>query len=425
MAVVDTFPREIAGPAAHAIVSLMLPRQSVALAFLAAVAGGVAAVGIGTWAGWLGGEPAAAPAAIPTATLAPQAPTPAASEPAAVRSPVAFDAARIYRQRSRGVVTIDAVFAGDPAAVSQGSGFVVATDGTILTSAHVITDAGSVAGGKVRAATRIYVVFDDRDRVAATIVGWDVFSDVGVLKVDPRQHALIPVPLGDSAAVRVGDPVAAIGSPFGNEGSLSVGVVSATRRSIASLTSDYNLVDAIQTDATINHGNSGGPLFDSVGRVIGISAQIRSSSGAAEGVGFAVPIDAAQHALRGIIATGHVRYAFVGIRSEDLTPSIARVLGYPVAEGAVIDRVDPATGAAAAGLRGGTRSVEVNGATFRVGGDVIIGIAGRSVRSADDVARIVATGLEPGQVVPFTVLRGKQRLVVKVRLGERAPTSTG
>lgn len=390
----------------------MRPRQSVAIAFLAAV-------GIGTWAGWIGGGPAAAPATVaaapaPAAAVAPADPAPASPS-------AAFDPARIYRQRSSGVVTIDAVYSGNTAAASQGSGFVVATDGIILTSAHVITDAGSGAAGAVRAATKVYVVFDDRDRVAATVVGWDVFSDVGVLRVDPRQHALIPVPLGDSAAVRVGDPVAAIGSPFGNEGSLSVGIVSATRRSIASLISDYNLVDAIQTDAPINHGNSGGPLFDRDGRVIGISAQIRSSSGAAEGVGFAVPIDAARHALREIIATGHVRYAYVGIRSEDLTPSIARVLGYPVAEGAVIDRVEPATGAAAAGLRGGTRSVDINGAAFRVGGDVIIGIAGQKVRSADGVARIVATGLEPGQVVPFTVLRGQRRLVVNVRLGERVP----
>lgn len=397
----------------------MRPRQSVVLAFLAAVAGGVAAVGIGTWAGWIGRDPAVSPVATRPAT------TIALPEIATAPTSGVFDPARIYRQRSSGVVTIDAVFAGGSGSASQGSGFIVATDGTILTSAHVITDAGSGDGAVVHAATKVYVEFDDRDRVAATIVGWDVFSDVGVLKVDPRQHALLPVPLGDSAAVRVGDPVAAIGSPFGNEGSLSVGVVSATRRSIASLTSDYNLVDAIQTDAPINHGNSGGPLFDRGGRVIGISAQIRSSSGAAEGVGFAVPIDAARHALRQIIATGHVRYAFVGIRSEDLTPSIARVLGYPVAEGAVIDRVDPGTGAAAAGLRGGTRSVAVNGATFRVGGDVIVGIADRRVRSADDVARIVAVGLEPGQVVPFTVLRGEKRLVVKVRLGERASASGG
>lgn len=261
--------------------------------------------------------------------------------------------------------------------------------------------------------------------MAATIVGWDVFSDIGVLKVDPRQHALLPVPLGESADVRVGDPVAAIGSPFGNEGSLSVGVVSATRRSIASLTSNFNLVDAIQLDAPINHGNSGGPVFDRAGRVIGTSAQVRSNSGVAEGVGFAVPIDAPRRALNQILATGRARYALVENRSEDLTPSRARVLGYPVPEGAVIDRVDPRAAAAAAGLRGGTRNAEVNGATFRVGGDVIVTITGQPIRSADDVSRVVATGLEPEQIVPFTVLRGKRRLVVKVRLGERLPATTG
>ena len=392
-------------------------RQSLLVSLLAAVVGGVAAVGVGSWAGWLGGS--AAPLAVEAPVLPPV-------ETAAVLPPGAFDPARIYRLRSSGVVTIDAVFADASAANSQGSGFVVSSDGTILTSAHVVTDAGSRSPGEaVRPATRIFVEFDDRDRIAATIVGWDVFADVGVVRVDPRQHALIPVPLGSSAAVEVGDPVAAIGSPFGKEGSLSVGVVSATRRSIESLTSSYNLVDAIQTDAPINHGNSGGPLFDGRGRVVGINAQIRSSTGAGEGVGFAVPIDIAQRSLRQISATGRVRYAFVGIRSQDLTPSIARALHYPVPEGAVIDRVDPGTGAAAAGLRGGTRNAEVNGATFRVGGDVIVQIAGRRVRSADDVARIVSIGLEPGQVVPFQVLRGKKRLVVNVRLGERASTEPG
>lgn len=411
------FPRENDAPKAHAIVKRMRARRSSIVALLSAVVGGVAAVGVGTWAGWLGGG--AAPFVV-------EAPAVQPVETAAVLPAGAFDPARIYRQRSSGVVTIDAVFADGTGAASQGSGFVVSSDGTILTSAHVVTDAGTRSPGDVvRPATRIFVGFADRDRIAATIVGWDVFADVGVVRVDPRQHALLPLPLGSSAAVQVGDPVAAIGSPFGKEGSLSVGVVSATRRSIESLTSSYNLVDAIQTDAPINHGNSGGPLFDSRGRVIGINAQIRSSSGAAEGVGFAVPIDVAQRSLRQIDATGRVRYAFVGIRSEDLTPSIARVLRYPVPEGAVIDRVDPGTGAAAAGLRGGTRNVQVNGTTFRVGGDVIVRIAGRRVRSADDVARIVSVGLEPGQVVPFQVYRGKKRLVVNVRLGERAPTGPG
>ena len=181
----------------------MRPRQS--------VAGGVAAVGIGAWVGWIGRESAASPAAtLPT-------PTAVLPEAAGVRLSGTFDPARIYRERSSGVVTIDAVFASGSGAASQGSGLVVSSDGTILTSAHVVTDAGSGSGngGAARPAARVYVEFDDRDRLAATIVGWDVFSDVGALKVDPRRHALLPVPLGDSAAVRVGDPVAAIGARSG------------------------------------------------------------------------------------------------------------------------------------------------------------------------------------------------------------------
>src|SRR5947207_7318341 len=140
--------------------------------------------------------------------------------------------------------------------------------------------------------------------------------------------------------MRVGDPVAAIGSPFGNENSLAVGVVSAVHRSIDSLTSNFSLVDAIQTDAPINHGNSGGPLFDARGRVIGINAQIRSDSGNAEGVGFAVPINSARRSLQQLVAGGSVSYAFVGVVTTDLTPALARHFGYTVQRGAVLTKVE-------------------------------------------------------------------------------------
>src|SRR5437870_1727511 len=144
-------------------------------------------------------------------------------------------------------------------------------------------------------------------------VGWDVFDDVGLLKVDPKEHSVAAVPLGDSSAVVVGAPVAAIGAPFGNADSLATGVVSALHRSIQSLTSSFSVPDAIQTDAPINHGNSGGPLFDARGLVIGINAQIRSDSGNAEGVGFAVPSNAARRSMEQLIATGRVGYPFVGV----------------------------------------------------------------------------------------------------------------
>jgi S1-C subfamily serine protease len=330
-----------------------------------------------------------------------------------------FDPAAIYAGRAGGVVTLYSVFgSGAGASASQGSGFVVSRDGVILTNSHVITTAGS-AGGDVVPATTVYVEFRDRDRVAAKIVGWDVFDDVGVLKVDPRTHALSPLPLGDSSRVVVGESVAAIGSPFGNENSLAVGVVSATQRSIESLTSQYNLVDAIQVDAPINHGNSGGPLFDAHGRVIGINAQIRSDSGNAEGVGFAVPINAARRSMEQLLATGKVSYAYVGITSEDLTPGIARRFRYPVKYGAVITSVRPESPGLRAGLRGGSKERDYNGVAFTYGGDVLVAIDGLPIRSSNDVVRAVSQHLRPGQAATFTIFRDGSRRQVRLVLGTR------
>ena len=332
-----------------------------------------------------------------------------------------FDPASIYDSRSGGVVTIYAQFDGRPAAehAAQGSGFVVSREGYILTSAHVVTTAGPDETGEPKEADRVYVGFRDGDRVEAAVLGWDVFDDVAVLKVDPDGHALAPVPLGDSSRVVVGEPVAALGSPFGNESSLSVGVVSATGRSISSLTSGYNVGDAIQTDAPITHGNSGGPLFDARGRVIGINAQIRSDSGQSEGVGFAIPINAAKRSFRQLVRNGRVAYAYVGVNAEDLTPTIAKRFGYPVQRGAVIATVVPESPGEDAGLRGGNERRLLNGFPVRLGGDVVVKIDDRDVRSADDLVRVVSEGLAPGQVVRFTVLRDGRRMVVPVRLGER------
>jgi S1-C subfamily serine protease len=332
-----------------------------------------------------------------------------------------FDPARIYARRSAGVVTIYAFFGSSNGGASQGSGFVAdSKQGYILTNSHVITSAGEGGpGSAAEPAKEVYIEFKDHDRVRARIVGWDVFDDVGLLRVDPKAHPLVQVPLGDSNRVRVGEPVAAIGSPFGNENSLAVGVVSAVRRSIRSLTSSYNLTDAIQTDAPINHGNSGGPLFDARGRVIGINAQIRSSSGTAEGVGFAVPINSARRSMTQLIASGRVAYAYVGITTEDLTPSLARRFGYPVLHGAVIGTVRPGTAGNRAGLRGGSRQVDVNGATFTTGGDLIVAIAGQPVRSAEDLVRVVTQQLNPGETAVFTLIRDGRRMRVPVTLDER------
>jgi S1-C subfamily serine protease len=377
---------------------------------------------VGRSAGWLGSG------ATKTVVVRQSAPSASENAPVIAAKPLlgnGFQPAQIFARRSVGVVTIISYFdaANLPdARAGQGSGFVVSPTGVILTSAHVITTAGQGAVGNAEPARTVYVEFSDGDRVSATVIGYDLFDDVGVIKVDPRQHALDPVPLGDSSRVVVGQPVAAIGSPFGNVDSLSVGVVSAIRRSIPSLTSRYNLVDAIQTDAPINHGNSGGPLFDARGDVIGINAQIRSSGTASgfEGVGFAVPIDSARRSMGELLKGSEVRYAYVGITTEDLTPAIAEKYGYAASRGALIDSF--ATGSSAgrrAGLKAGDRDVLYEGLAVRIGGDAIVAINGIPVTSAEDVVRIVAERLVPGEVARFTVVRGHQRRVVPVTLDQR------
>jgi 2-alkenal reductase len=389
------------------------------LALVAAVLGGLVAVGLADRAGLADGGStdtvfvSGSGAALPVERKV----TETSARPLLGNG---FDPAAIYRARTAGVVTIYAYFDDRPASehAAQGSGFVISKRGEVLTSAHVVSSAGDDNRDAV-GADRVFVAFGDGDRVPATLVGWDVYDDVAVLRVDPSDHALAPVPLGDSNRVVVGEPVAAMGSPFGNQNSLAVGVVSATRRSIDSMTSDYTVADAIQTDAPITHGNSGGPLFDARGRVIGINAQIRTNSGQTEGVGFAIPINAAKRSFQQLVQTGRVAYAYVGVNAEDLTPTIARRFGYPVERGAVIACVVPDSPGDRAGLRGGDERRELNGFEFRHGGDLVVQIGNSRVRSADDLVRAISERVLPGQVVRFTVLRGDRRLVVPVRLAER------
>jgi 2-alkenal reductase len=377
------------------------------IALLCALAGGAAALGIGRATGTLGGHGATTTVVLhetaPARIVTPRAPAPA------------FDAAKVFAERSPGVVTVFSYFGGTAA---QGSGFLVSGDGTILTNAHVITNAGETTGSVSRASA-VYVEFPDHDRIPASIVGWDVFDDVGVLHVDPAVHHLSPLPLGSSAGVPVGEPVAAIGSPLGNADSLAVGVGSAVHRSIAALTSSFDLTDAIQTDAPIAHGSSDGPLLDAGGRVIGINAQIRSDQGGASGIGFAVPIDSAKRSLRQLLTKGRVAYAYAGVQAEDLTPSLAQHLRLPVRHGALVDAVTAGGPADRAGIRGGSRHESFLGDPIVAGGDVIVAVDGMPVADADGLVRIV-TNLEPGQTARFTLVRGSSRRAAAVHLVARA-----
>jgi S1-C subfamily serine protease len=393
----------------------------VVVTVVAAVLGGGAALGIGKGTGWLDQS---------TKTVVVRAqPSQAAALPASATSKVlplqgsSFDPQKIFAARSPGVVTIFAYF-GDPRSVAtvqaQGSGFVISPRGYILTNSHVITNAGE--SSKVQAAQHLYVEFADGDRIEAHSVGWDLYDDVGLVRVDPLAHRLSPVPLGDSALVDVGQPVAAIGSPLGNENTLTVGVVSAIHRSIGAITvQKYKVIDAIQTDTPITHGSSGGPLLDARGEVIGINAQIRSASGNGNdsGIGFAIPIDAAKNSVAQLIAKGRVTYAYVGISTESLTPSLARALGYRTQYGALIVNVSGGSPGAKAGLQAGTRDVNVLDRTVTAGGDVIVEIDGKPIRSADDVVRFVSYSVKPKDVAVFTIVRHGKRKKVAVTLAER------
>jgi 2-alkenal reductase len=395
------------------------PGALAVVAIVCALLGSGAALGVAKATGWFGD------AETDTIVLTQAAPSAAANRVAPTAGkPLAgndFDPAEIYRERATGVVTIISLFGASAAGdAAQGSGFAVSRDGYILTNSHVITTAGEAAPGETpEAADTVFVEFRDGDRVPARIVGWDVYDDVGLLKVDPKEHAVSPVPLGDSSRVIVGQPVAAIGSPFGNENSLSVGVVAATERSIESLTSSYDLVDAIQTDAPINRGNSGGPMFDARGRVIGINAQIRSNSGNAEGVGFAVPINSAKRSMEQLIESGEVRYAWLGVSTQTVTPKLAEHFGFAADHGAAVQTIVKDSPAAKAGLRGGGDEQEYTGIRFSPGGDLIVAINGRPVERAEDVVRAVTEQFFPGQSVRLTIVRGSDRLVVAVVLGER------
>src|SRR3954468_10244641 len=326
-----------------------------------------------------------------------------------------FDAAAIYRARIRGVVTITSVF---PSGEAGGSGFVVSNDGLIMTNAHVVTNSAdqNIQASDVKPADHVFVRFQNGDQISASIVGFDLFADVAVLRISADEK-LKPVPLGNSSRVRVGEPVAAIGSPFLEAGSLSVGVVSAINRSLSSGTG-FAIPGAIQTDAAINHGNSGGPLFNSAGEVIGINAQIQTTSGGGEGVGFAVPIDLARHSMQQLVEQGKVSYGWLGVRLSTVTPAIADRFGLSVKHGALLVEVSPGGPADDAGLKVGGDLEQFQETSIRPDGDIITAVNGDPVVGSDQFVRLVAEAA-PGQVLHLQVQRGDQSRSVNVTLGVR------
>ena len=340
----------------------------------------------------------------------------------AAASDAEFDPQRIYKEEAPGVVTVVSLFGGgdtleelESGAGGVGSGFVLNGDGEIATNAHVVTT-GEVPD--LRKARDVYVEFADGNQVEAEIRGYDPESDVALLKVDPKGLTLRPLPLAKSADTAVGTPVAAIGSPFSERQSLSVGVVSAVDRSISGLTA-YQISGAIQTDAAINPGNSGGPLVNAAGEVIGINQQIKTSSGGGEGVGFAVPVDVVRRALEQLRANGEVSYAYLGVETVAIYPQLVERFDLPAEEGAWVQDVVDDGPAEDAGLRGGGEArTPFQVRSYRTGGDVITAIDGRPVHNPDDLSRAVAL-LDPGTTVPLEAWRDGERRTLRVELGDR------
>ena len=344
-------------------------------------------------------------------------------EPAAGEALTARD---IYKRDSPGVVFIraDVVQAaeaspfdfGQPEQRGQatGSGFVIDRSGNILTNAHVI-----------EGAVKVTVQLADKKVVGAKVIGKDTSSDLALLKVDPDGLDLRPLPLGSSQDVQVGDPVIAIGNPFGLDRTLTTGVVSALQREIRA-PNGFAISNVIQTDAAINPGNSGGPLIDAAGRVIGVNSQIETggSGGGNVGIGFAVPIDTAKQILPQLKRDGRVERAYLGITSLTIDGSL-RGANLPVDQGALVQTVEQGSPAERAGIRAGSISAQLeDGSSIQLGGDIVRAVDGKAVRTSDDLAATISAK-KPGSKVQVEILRDGEERTLEVELAERpsAPQS--
>ncbi|HWN21418.1 MAG TPA: trypsin-like peptidase domain-containing protein [Gaiellaceae bacterium] len=309
--------------------------------------------------------------------------------------------AEIYKRVSGAVVEITVSSANGQA---QGSGFVYDDEGHVITNHHVVEGADTVS-----------VKFSDGSTHDGTVLGSDPSTDLAVIEVDAPASLLQPLDLADSDELEVGDGAIAIGSPFGLEQTVTAGIVSALHRQITA-PDDFAIDDVIQTDAAINHGNSGGPLLDFEGRVIGVNSQIESDSGGNVGIGFAVPSNTVEEIATQLISGGEVEHAYLGVGIESIPAAAADEL--ELEEGAAVVRVSPGAPAADAGLRAASGSQIVDGQAYPTGGDVITEVDGERVRDADELRRAIDAH-RPGDTVELTVVRDGVQQSVEVTLEAR------
>ncbi len=325
--------------------------------------------------------------------------------------------AQIYERRAPGVAFVQAT--GGPSVQTPfgpspdgggatGSGFVIDDEGHILTNAHVVT-------GR----TQVQVTLgDDENPIDAEVVGEDLSTDVALLEVAPSEVDVEPFELADSAQLTVGDPVIAIGNPFGLERTVTTGILSALQREI-SAPNNFTISDVIQHDAAINPGNSGGPLLDIRGRVIGINSQIQTAGGGGSvGVGFAVPINTAKNVTNQLLGTGEVRHAFLGVSGADLNAEVSDALNLDLDRGALVQTVTSGGPADKAGLQAGDTQVNVGGQEITGGGDVIVAVDGVDVAGMADVVAAVNRKV-PGDEVTLDIIRDGETSQLTVELGDR------
>jgi S1-C subfamily serine protease len=374
--------------------------------FGSALLGGVTAIAFG-WiaisAGWIEAEardPAAPaiPAPIPTADTGGESTT---------------AVGRIYGAAERGVVHVEAegpsgptgLFGAPGGGAASGSGFVIDEQGHVVTNHHVVAGAGEIR-----------VILGDSDSFDAKLLGSDPATDLALLEIDAPADELRPLPFGDSSALAVGDPVVAIGDPFGLDRTVTSGIVSALQRQIQA-PNGRQISDVIQTDAAINPGNSGGPLLDGRGRVIGVNSQIATAGGQGNvGIGFAVPSNTARKVVGQLLEDGSAEHAFLGISGATIDSELATALNLPTDTGVLVQRVAPDSPAEEAGMRGGDTAAAIDGVQVALGGDVITAVEGQEIASMDDVVSAI-NGSDPGDELTLEFLRDGEQRRLKVTLG--------